>query len=96
MNILDTKAGAYAVGIIIIAGIGYLIFKSVTNSEVVKTAKTLGSDLASADPQNIYNKKFEETVQGITGKESWTLGSWIGDLFPSDAEKQFNASQNIR
>lgn len=80
MNVLNTKAGAYAA--MVVVGVAALYF-------VGKKLATVGADAAAAvgravDPtgdQNLAYRGANRVGEVLTGDSSFSLGSWLYDVF---------------
>lgn len=80
MNVLNTKAGAYAA--VVVVGVVALYF-------VGKKLATVGTEAAAAvgravDPtsdQNVVYRGVNRVGEVLTGDEGFSLGSWIYDVF---------------
>lgn len=89
MNVLNTKAGAYAA--VVVVGVVALYF-------VGKKLATVGTEAAAAvgravDPtsdQNIFYRGTNRVGEVLTGEAGFSLGSWLYDVFnpapPPDAK----------
>jgi hypothetical protein len=79
-DILNTKAVAYGVGIVVIGGVLYFFGKKLLGAAGDALA-TVGTALNPVNEKNLANRAVGAIGAAVTGDEHWSLGGAIYDLF---------------
>lgn len=86
MNVLNTKAGAYAV-VTIIAGVAIYLVAKKLGGAAADAAQAVGDAINPTKDTNLAYRGTNAIGAAITGDDSFSLGSWIYDvLHPGEAE----------
>lgn len=78
MNILNTKAVAYGVAMLVGAGVLYVVARQL-GGVIGAAAGAVGSAVNPADPRNLANRAVSSIGRSATGDPNWTLGGAIFD-----------------
>lgn len=97
MNILNTKAGAVGAGVLVGGLVLYWIATRVA-SKASDTAAAVGAAVNPASDQNLAYRGVNAIGSAITGDPSWSLGSWLYDVFnpPPEAVRSDYAPRKLQ
>lgn len=87
MNILNTKAAAWGIGIIVGGAVLYFISSRIfkgAGEAIGNVAKSVGTAINPVSDQNLAYRGVGAVGAAVTGDQYWTLGGAIYDLFHTD------------
>lgn len=87
-KLLNTKAGAVAVGLVVLGGFAYLGAKKTR-----ETAGEVGEAINPLNNDNVFASGVDAVGARLSGEANWSLGGWIYDVVNGSPAEQLQRAE---